>query len=534
VSKPLDKLLSILESEYGYPVSENLETNTVKHDEAIQLDILTESHVVFASGIIISPKSNIDGVSFLKSILNELPSCMLGFVYDEVNLVGYKFRSKDSELVKLRSFEIYKFSTKSQVYGHRKDHLPLIPISEKLESVFFQAHSHIRDIDGLHADEALDELCKIIYTKLYDEENTLVKHSYRFQKNIYGNESELGTSIYDLYREANEYDKRVYSLKIPGYKRSRGVFDQPIKLSSSALSKVIQEFQKFDFTSTPLDIKGRAFQNVFLPALRAGMGQYFTPDPIIKLIVQSSNPNFRHLILDPFCGSGHFLTESLDFIRKNETKQKVIDEFAYYKLHGIEKSERMVRIAMTDMRLHGDGHANIRCTDALLSFDNYHDIEENSFDYVFTNPPFGSILSEDAINSLGSFELATKKHKVPLEVLGLERSIKFLKESGKLAIVLPESILVNSSMLYVREWLKKCVTINAVISLPVETFSPFGANIKTSILFMTKTPATKNNSIYCGIVNNIGYDASGRNRPSDDIKPLVKILRKHLANEGWS
>ncbi len=532
----IDNVIELLTSEYGYPLSNLLTINYKEMDNYTIVNILTSNSNVFVVGIVYKNTINIDEMSILKKEFDDQASCMLGFIYKNSTLIGYKYKSKDSELIKLREFETYKSSektVKSQMLGKTKNSTNLISIPENLEVLFFNAHSHIRDIDGLHADEALDELCKIIYTKLFDEESISKNNLYQFQKNLYGNESELTTSIYELYREANEYDKRVYSLRIPGYKRSRGVFDQKMKLSTSALSKVIEEFQEYDFSSTSFDIKGRAFQNVFLPALRAGMGQYFTPAPIIKLIVESAKPNARDLILDPFCGSGHFLTESLDYVRKKEQKEKVIDEFAYHKLHGIEKSERMVRIAMTDMRLHGDGHANIRCTDALLPFENYHDIEENSFDYVFTNPPFGSLLGAESIKSLGDFELSKNKNKIPLEILGLERSIQFLKQDGKLAIVLPDSILVNASTLYVREWLNNCITINAIVSLPIETFSPYGANVKTSILFLTKRISVDTNKVFCSVIENIGYDASGRTTTLNDIKPMITKLSKHLESEGW-
>ena len=139
------------------------------------------------------------------------------------------------------------------------------------------------------------------------------------------------------------------------------------------------------------------------------MGQYFTPQEVIQLIVDVIQPVVTDLILDPFSGSGHFLTKSLDVVRAKakKTDEKLVHEFAFNKLHGIEKSDRMVRVAMTDMRLHGDGHSNIRCTDALLDFQNYPDIRPESFDVVMTNPPFGSLLGPEAISRLGKFDLGT-------------------------------------------------------------------------------------------------------------------------------
>ena len=533
----IENTIDILEKEFGYPFSSELKTQSFKIDQGTQLNILTKNGSVFVCGFLVENNKSLDISGALKEKISNIPACTLGFIYDGQGIYGFRFKSETSELIKLREFETYRSpqnSVKGEVFGNQKGQKQLTPLDSNLETTFFQAHSHIRDIDGMHADEALDELCKIIYAELFDEEQNTKKMPYRFQRAIYGNESELATCIHDLYKEANDYDKRVYSLRIPGYKRSRGVFDHPIKLSASALLKVTEEFEKFDLTYTPLDIKGRAFQNVFLPALRAGMGQYFTPSPIIELIIKSSNPDSRSLILDPFCGSGHFLTESLNFVRASGVKSKVIDEFAYHKLHGIEKSERMVRVAMTDMRLHGDGHANIRCTDALLPFENYHDIEPNSFDYVFTNPPFGSLLSASAINSLGEFDLVKGRNKVPLEILGLERAIQFLKSKGKLAIVVPESILVNGSMKYVREWLAEKTTINAIISLPIETFSPYGANIKTSVVFLTKVKSKSSNNVLCGKIDNIGYDAAGKPLANNDISSMAVSLCKHLCDEGWS
>jgi type I restriction enzyme M protein len=327
---------------------------------------------------------------------------------------------------------------------------------------------------------------------------------------------------------------RVFSLRIPGYKRSRGVFDEPIKISSIALSKVAELFSKYSFSSSAIDIKARAFQNVYRPASRAGMGQYFTPVNVIKFIVNAVKPNHDDLIIDPFCGSAHFLTESINAVRQLKCSEKLLTDFVYYKLHGIEKSERMVRVAMTDMRLHGDGHSNIRCTDALLPFENYHDIEPNSFDIVMTNPPFGSILSSEAINYLGEFELNNKK-STPLEILGLERCVQLLRDGGKLAIVLPESIFVNKTFAHVRRWLYDNTWIRAIVSLPIETFAPYGTNIKTSILFCTKSSNkySVDSKVFTGGIENIGYDANGKPSNNEDWNDLLEELNEFLLKEGW-
>ena len=400
--------------------------------------------------------------------------------------------------------------------------------SNAFENIFFEAHSFLRDLDGLHPDEALDELCKMIYAKLYDEEMSTQIFCSRA-----GNCEEYAASIRCLYSAANAYDTRVYSLKIPGYKRSRGVFAEPIFLSANAIAKVGRLFAKYNFTKADLDFKARAFQKVYGPATRSGMGQYFTPIQVIRFIVRCVSPKISDLIMDPFAGSGHFLTESLAFVMASAVNEKAKNEFIFYKLHGIGKSERMVRIAMTDMRLHGDGHSNIRCVDSLLPFSAYTDLAPESFDIVMTNPPFGSVLQRESYSYLGDYELLRNRAKVPLEILGLERSVQLLRTGGKLAIVLPESVFVNKSYAYVRTWLQNQVKIRGIISLPISTFSPFGANIKTSILLATKCSAKEHYSIFTAAIEDIGFDSRGADTKCPDWPSVSDAFTEFIEKEGW-
>ncbi len=300
------------------------------------------------------------------------------------------------------------------------------------------------------------------------------------------------------------------------------------------LQKACSLFAKYNFSQADIDFKARAFQNVYKPTTRSGMGQYFTPMQVIRLIVNCIAPSSTELIIDPFAGSAHFLSEALSFVEKSTSNQKAVNEFIFYKLHGIEKSARMVRIAMTDMRLHGDGHSNIRCTDSLLPFDTYSDLTPASFDIVMTNPPFGSVIQKESYSYLGEFETLKGKGKVPLEVLGLERSIQLLRTGGRIGIVLPESIFVNKSYLYIREWLKGNVKIRGIISLPQNTFSPFGANIKTSILIATKIDRPEYEyNVFTGVVDNIGFDSKGNDIDGADWQEVANQFIQFINKEKW-
>jgi len=421
----------------------------------------------------------------------------------------------------------------------------LKPMDERYTDILFQCHSAIRSIDNLHDDESLDELCKVIYAKIYDERMTIQREvgaAFVFQT-CGGNTEEIASNIRDLYDEARRSDLETYTQRIPNYERSRGVFKDQIRLSSSALLRVVELFQEYSFIDSNTDIKGQAFQQVIGTAIRSGMGQYFTPDPVVRMVVEMIDPKPHEMILDPFCGSGHFLTVSLEYVEKNY-KRKIDDyvyrQFAFFHLHGIEKDPKMVRIAMTDMMLHDDGHSNIRCTDALLSFDNYPDIkalagEDNTSPEVFhvamTNPPFGALLTGEVMQILGRFELGKGRDSLPLEILGLERTLQFLRPGGRMAIVLPQSILTNKWMKFVRDFILNTCRVDAIISLPPQTFAPFKGVGKASVLFLTKKTDKNTLSldypVFISVAKHVGYDNTGRTDPRNDLPLIAEDYKKY-------
>jgi type I restriction enzyme M protein len=423
-------------------------------------------------------------------------------------------------------------------------------LTHDYERVLFDCHSAARDVDGLHDDEALDEICKVIYTKIYDERHTTkqpVGTAFRFQTYGASNASEVASNIRVLYEEARNADIELYSKRIPGYERSRGVFKTQIRLSDAALFRVVERLQEFSLIDSKADIKGRAFQRVLGPAIRAGMGQYFTPDPIVELAIGVIQPKADELILDPFCGSGHFLTKALEYVIKNQgdtLTDHALHEFKFFHLHGIEKSDRMVRIAMTDMLLHDDGHTNIRNQDALLSFDNYPDIialradggqDPALFHVIVTNPPFGSIMRQETMEMLGRFALGHKRKSLPLEILGLERSIQFLRPGGRLAIILPEHLMKGKNALFVRKWIEGVAHVRAIFFFPEEAFTPFGAMVKTCLCILQRMRenerAAHDDQTFLCEVENLGYDATGRAKAGSEIDAAIEAFK---ANVSWT
>ena len=466
----------------------------------------------------------------LHAALASTPSATLGLVTDgrRTRILRRRIGPDDFEYIPdLPAFD-RELATRSPLGRDPGDLQPLSPTYERL---LFELHSTMRDVDGLHDDEALDELAKVLYAKIFDERASLAAGdgaALRFQVAGASSPAEAASSLRALYEDARER---------AGDERSRGVFKAPLRLSDAALFRVTERLQGFSLVDSQTDLKGRAFQRVLAPAIRAGMGQFFTPDPIVELAVEIIQPRASERILDPFCGSGHFLTRCSSYVRAHQ------GEGARPELHGIEKSERMVRIATTDALLLGDGHARIRNTDALLSLENYPELlalagegaaEPALFDVVVTNPPFGSVLRPEALGAIGRFELARGRRSLPLEVLGLERSLQFLRPGGRLAIVLPEGILKNKNMRFVRRWLEGVAELKAIITLPEDAFAPFGAMVRTCLVVLRKVEAgaapTADARCLLAELDNLGYDATGRPRPGGEVASAAAAFH---AEVGW-
>lgn len=504
----------------------------------------------------VTPQEFLEAERQLETYLASTHTATIGLVTDgsEIRCVRKKIDPNDFEYIA----DIPSFEGGSSVKVKLVREIPksdpsrktgLQPITEKYTKLLVDCHNIVRDVDGLHDDEALDELAKTIYVKIFDERATVEKEEgeeFKFQTYGTSNPSEAASIIRELYQDARDKEIEIYNQRIPGYERSRGVFKTPIKLSDVALFKIVEKLQEFSFIDSKADIKGSAFQSVLGSAIRAGMGQYFTPDPVVDMAVGIMKPTASDMILDPFCGSGHFLSRCLDYVVKNQAHKLdsyALHQFKFFHLHGIEKSDRMVRIAMTDMMLHDDGHTNIRNLDSLLSFENYPDIvalgnQKNKtpevFSMILTNPPFGSIMRQEVMEMVGRFQLGNKKKSLPLEILGLERCFQFLKPGGRLAIVLPDGLLKNKSSLFVRDWVKHVAEIKAVISLPEEAFNPYGAMVKTSLCIFRKYEVNEkineSGRAFLCEVENLGFDATGRAKVGSQVETVIKEFHNKV---GW-
>ena len=281
----------------------------------------------------------------------------------------------------------------------------------------------------------------------------------------------------------------------------------------------------------------------FLAAIsRVIWGQYFTPREVVEFMVKMVTLDHEERVLDPACGSGGFLLHAMDHIREQASEfyaegtpehRDYWHDFAKEMLFGIEVNNSIARVAKMNMILHDDGHGNVIGNDALENFDTLDSrpdrFQKERFDVILTNPPFGGVVKKEEKPYLEYYDLGKKKKSQKTEVLFLERCFDFLKwETGKLAIILPDGILNNSSLQYVRDYIEQRFQILAVVSLPQTAFSHYGAGVKPSILFLRKFSETEY-SLYQANINQI----KGENE--DVFAPRVKELendRKSIIDRG--
>ena len=379
--------------------------------------------------------------------------------------------------------------------------------------------------------DAFDEIAKLLFCKLQDEkEETRRNEPYKFQIGTHETAGDVFNRINSIYQKAKQKDSEV--------------FKEDILLSPSKLYSVVEHLQSISLSKTDLDIKGVAFERFMEDFFKGKMGQFFTPREIIRFCVKIIDPQIGQLLLDPACGSGGFLLNSLDFIRdyaehnydENEA-WRVWHDFAMRNLYGIEISDKIARVCKMNMIIHDDGHTNVISTDALNDFSKIEKIHKgfkpNSFDLILTNPPFGAVAKENEHPYLQNYEFGKGRKAQKTEILFIERCLQFLKEDGKMAIVLPDGVLTNSSLQYVRDFIMAKAQILAIVSLPQFTFTHFGAGVKSSLVFLRKKKEFEeagNYPIFMAIADHIGYDATGRKDELNDLERIVEEFRKFQEN----
>lgn len=409
----------------------------------------------------------------------------------------------------------FKYAYEGGIAKNGQKLFPLERIEQdELTRRFKQAHQALWGGGELNPSEAFDELDKLIFCKLWDERLPRKPgEPYDFQIWTEADDGETNKRLLE----------RLIKLYEVGRKEDKEVFKDDIRLNATKARVVVGYLEDINLSETDLDSKGRAFETFMGSFFRGDFGQYFTPREIVQFIVDVLPITHKSLVLDTSCGSGGFLLHALDKVRKQADEYYAQDpvkhkahwhDFAQHKLFGIEINEQIARTAKMNMIIHDDGHTNVVAADGLVSDLELRDKTKNfgfhygSFDFIITNPPFGSTVKQVEKAYMSQYRLAARevdwlnpkssaadRPNQDTEILFLEQCHKYLAPGGLLAMVIPDSILTNSSLGYVRDSLEELYRIIAVVSMPQTAFTATGAGVKSSVLFLKKYSEKQTNEI---------------------------------------
>lgn len=258
------------------------------------------------------------------------------------------------------------------------------------------------------------------------------------------------------------------------------------------LRQVINIIDEIKFTNSNEKHEFNEIYETMLKELQSAgnAGEFYTPRPVTNFMVEMINPSLKDKIADFACGTGGFLTSTLDYL-KNQVKTVEDKELYDNSIYGIEKKSLPYLLCITNLLLHDIDEPNIEHRN---SFDrNVKDYKENEkYDVVLMNPPYGG------------HEVKNIQANFPSNLRGSETFDLFmtlimyrLKQDGRCAVILPDGFLfgVDNTKVNIKEKLMKDFNLHTIIRMPSSVFAPY-TSITTNILFFDKTKPTDKTWFY--------------------------------------
>jgi type I restriction enzyme M protein len=361
--------------------------------------------------------------------------------------------------------------------------------------------SHILRDDGVPYGDYLEQLTYLIFLKM----------SYEYSKPPYNRD----LKIPEKYNWLTLIDKKGAELEthyitlLNELGKEPGLFGKIFikaqnKIQNPAyLYRIIQMINSENWAMLNVDVKGTIYEGLLeknAEDTKSGAGQYFTPRPLIRAMVECISPEPNKTIADPACGTGGFFLASYDFIsnpqnyRVNQTQK----EFLKFKtFRGWELVPNTYRLCLMNLFLHNIGEMNeeppITRNDALIA-----DPGER-FDYVLTNPPFGKKGSitftndegkqekEDLVYNRQDFWTTTSNKQLNF----VQHIRTLLKSDGKAAVVVPDNVLFEGGAgETVRKKMLEITDLHTILRLPTGIF--YKPGVKANVIFFDNHPASKN------------------------------------------
>ena len=287
-----------------------------------------------------------------------------------------------------------------------------------------------------------------------------------------------GTDLLMQYEETLDFLSRQDNLIGTIFTKAQNKIDKPVYLK-----KVITMIDEEDWLLEG-DVKGAIYESILErngQDKKSGAGQYFTPRPLIKAMVDCARPKITETVCDPACGTGGFLLAAFDYM-KNQSQDKEKREFLRNEaLSGTDNTALVVTLASMNLYLHGIGtdRSPIICADSLEKQ------PEKLFDVILANPPFGTRPAGSVDIQRDDFITETKNNQLNF----LKHIMMSLRNGGRAAVVLPDNVLFEGSGEAIRRKLLTDFNLHTILRLPTGIF--YAQGVKANVLFFTKGEPTR-------------------------------------------
>ncbi|HAG52717.1 MAG TPA: type I restriction endonuclease subunit M [Alphaproteobacteria bacterium] len=354
------------------------------------------------------------------------------------------------------------------------------------------------------ADGTLDDHRALTGDDLVDFVNDMFKNLKKFKANS-DNPNTIEYKIGEIFSELNNRVRSGYNL--------RGVIELVDKLRFKTDA---ERHEMSHLYESKINNMGNAGRNG---------GEYYTPRPLIRAIVEVTNPKIGNRIYDGAVGSAGFLVEAFDYLNKKDLSTQEYETLQKNTLYGKEKKPLPYIIAIINMILHGVESPNIQLTNTLAEEINSLQ-DSDRFDVVLANPPFGG---KERAEVQQNFTHKTGE----TASLFVQHFMKYLKAGGKAGIVIKNTFLSNTdaASIAIRKDLLANFNLHTVLDLPGGTFT--GAGVKTVVLFFEKGEATKDIWYY---QLNPGRNM-GKTNPlnANDLKEFIKLQKTRAdSDNSWT
>ena len=358
-------------------------------------------------------------------------------------------------------------------------------------------YCHVLRDDGVSYGDYVEQLTYLLFLKMDDEQSrppfnkpSAIPKDLNWKSLLEKDGTDL-ENHYRLLLTELAHEKELLGVI---FRKSQNRIQDPAKLK-----RLIMMINDETWVGLDIDVKGEIYEGLLqknAEDTKSGAGQYFTPRPLIKAMVEVCNPGPEMTVCDPACGTGGFLLAAHDYIvSNNKNMDKDQKKFLRSKtFSGTDIVDGVARLCVMNLYLHGIGgeESPIKVGDSLVSDPG------DRYDFVLTNPPFGKKSSITIVNGEGKAGKQSLIYERPdfwastsnKQLNFLQHVKTLLKINGKCAIVVPDNVLFEGGAgETVRKKLLHGCDVHTLLRLPTGIF--YAQGVKANVLFFDRKPASE-------------------------------------------